>query len=281
MLDTVLTEEDKNIMLDNGIKRIKAYENVINKIRNGVPETKACKEEGVVLTTFRRFIRTNYNQEQQPMQLDIKEDSTYFTQQDRFFHDLIGTHVPEPDNFNQNLEIALARITTRSAEIIRLYYIEGWACEEIGTKLGLTKMRVSQLVKKAMRELRTVDNINVILFGNSLNNKLEQEHNEFLEKFKERVTLENKRKWLNDLSKDLEACCEYTQTELEDKIDNMGLSTRLTNSLHRQGLFVLRDIINYNNNHETWHGFSGLGVKSLEELAVYLNEHYLLNINYK
>ena len=68
---------------------------------------------------------------------------------------------------NEDLEIALASLPPREAEILRLYYGMGHerslTLEEIGDRFGLTRERIRQLKERALRRLRELDHAQVLI----------------------------------------------------------------------------------------------------------------------
>ena len=56
----------------------------------------------------------------------------------------------------RNLRQALAVIDAQAAEMVRLYYLEGWTQEQIGRKFGRPKQRVNEIIKAAVDALPAV-----------------------------------------------------------------------------------------------------------------------------
>jgi RNA polymerase primary sigma factor len=92
-------------------------------------------------------------------------DSPFRDQQDNSLLDVIpNDHQPLPDyelmNGSLKVEIdrALATLTKREAQILRLYYGLGYehpmTLEEIGERFNLTRERIRQIKEKALQRLR-------------------------------------------------------------------------------------------------------------------------------
>ncbi len=68
---------------------------------------------------------------------------------------------------DEDLELALASLPAREAEILRLYYGMGHerslTLEEIGDRFGLTRERIRQLKERALRRLREQDHAQVLI----------------------------------------------------------------------------------------------------------------------
>ncbi len=95
----------------------------------------------------------------------LSMDAPFSNSEDNRLLDVIqNDHLPPPDNdlINESLRVeidrALATLTKREAEVVRLYFGLGQehplTLEEIGERFNLTRERVRQIKEKAIRRLR-------------------------------------------------------------------------------------------------------------------------------
>ena len=59
----------------------------------------------------------------------------------------------EQSDLRNNIEKILSTLTSIESEVIRLRYLDGYTLEETGKRIGISKTRVDQIAKKAVRKM--------------------------------------------------------------------------------------------------------------------------------
>jgi RNA polymerase sigma factor (sigma-70 family) len=63
---------------------------------------------------------------------------------------------PNPFEFGREFESLVAGLEARDRDVLRMRYARGMKLESIGDRLGLTRQRVNQIQKRALRRLRQI-----------------------------------------------------------------------------------------------------------------------------
>lgn len=140
---------------------------------------------------------------------------------DNLFEEL-NYHVPQkkPLDFNATLAYIIANTTPRNADIIFLRYRWLHTYEEIAVKYGITRQRVSQIIQKEIRRLKTPE------VKQLLNSGLNEYHLQFISK-------ETSGSIKSSVENDLYSMSIY----------NLHLSNRCYNALSKYGIKTVGDLI--------------------------------------
>lgn len=182
----------------------------------------------------------------------------------------------------EGLREASKHLNEQEQEFVWLYYKLEYSMGEIGKKYDLTAARVQQVIARGLRKMRHARLQNMVRYGYSgvmmrgENKRLEQE-NEELEKrnayLKERIA-EN-RKAADEMSRKLEeqvGAAVVDVPNLDILIDELDLSVRAYNCLHRAGCHTVEDIVKYCKDPDKngLLGIRNMGRRSAEEVAMRL-----------
>lgn len=270
----------KEELLENGLRRLKIYEQVIRDIQSGRSETEACLINGVAVGKFRYWVRGDYVRKNKSDK-DYSDNYVFFSWKDELMFNITGNkNVYIYDDFEESWEYIKTTLTSREVQIIELIYKEGLTFEEIGKIFSVLGERVRQIEAKTLRKLRHPDRLNCLMYGKDYIDKLEAIKQEEKENYIKR--LNNK---LNDfranLVKDYDAAYEVN-IHINAKIEDLELSVRTYNCLRRARLNTVADILNYNKV-KCMYNIRNFGIKSFYELKDKLNEFlgYDSGIKYK
>lgn len=141
------------------------------------------------------------------------------------------------------IALALATLSEREREVIRLRFQKKMTLEQCGKEHGITRERIRQIEAKAIRKLRHPSRVNMIKAVPLT--EVQAQHSEYL-KLSQAYEL---------LSKAVEVCTAKRAdpgvvvpmaelaVHLQTPIKELGLSVRSYNSLRRAGKDTLRDIV--------------------------------------
>lgn len=141
------------------------------------------------------------------------------------------------------IALALATLSEREREVIRLRFQKKMTLEQCGKEHGITRERIRQIEAKAIRKLRHPSRVNMIKAVPLT--EVQAQHSEYL-KLSQAYEL---------LSKAFEVCTAKRAdpgvvvpmaelaVHLQTPIEELGLSVRSYNSLRRAGKDTLRDIV--------------------------------------
>lgn len=126
-------------------------------IRDGMPKSRACENNGISLSMFNRImyglrrIRSDKNE-----QSSDSADDFYKPWQDRLIADLgAGSDAFIPDDFEDTLSYVFSVcLSDGESRTIMLYYKEAMPTERIATSLGVSIDTVRVYRKKALRKLK-------------------------------------------------------------------------------------------------------------------------------
>lgn len=131
---------------------------LVKAARTYDPEYRTTQGQAVKFSTYATFcIRQalNHHHRQrkraQPLSLDAAEVENPAL---LAVEDPPNDHQDEAENVFRLL--AMAGLSDRHREALHLYYMEGMSVEEVGCRLGVSKTRVQQIIKKAIRRVRMV-----------------------------------------------------------------------------------------------------------------------------
>lgn len=170
-------------------------------------------------------------------------------------------------------------LTEREQECIWLYYKLGYSLGEIGKKYDLTAARVQQVIARGLRKMRHARLQDMVRHGYSGSlmrgeNKRLEDENRWLEErnmtLRERIE-ENLREG-DEMSRELEEQVGVAVVDvpnLDISIDELDLSVRSYNCLHRAGCYTVEDIVKYCKNPDKngLLGIRNMGKRSAGEVA--------------
>lgn len=228
---------------EKGYEKANAVMRVINRIRGGESETRACAAENVNKSWFRRFVREDLSDiSREADRVSVTRD-TWITWEDQFLSDLVGEDYDAPENFLENYDNVTSRaLSEQEQEILRLFYQEEMNFAQIGAIIGRTRERVRIIQAKIMRKLRNPNNRLELLYGKDyvkvvkvLHDAQAEYDKKYLHKKEERM--EEKQKKITDLkikTKQLQERIENReQAAAYGKLTDLDLSVRSYNALAR------------------------------------------------
>lgn len=143
----------------------------------------------------------------------------------------------------------------RDIEILKLLADSSATLAGVGRKYGLSGSRIKEIELKLLRKLRVPYRVNLVLNGVSTH-YITYEKNIY--EAAKRVGIEMKYIDKND----------NTTADIRSiSIDNLGLSSRAWNSLYREKLLTVGQVLDLINSNENWHmKVKNLGLKSKQEI---------------
>ena len=172
---------------------------------------------------------------------------------------------------------ALETLTDRTREMIFLYYRDGLYLDQIGTRAGLSRERVRQIIVKGIRRLRHPSRFNLMRYGP----EYMAAENELNQRWKElRLNQLALDKWEEDLCakraglEEEKRCADIStpqNTRRSISLSDMDLSVRSYNCLARAGCETLQDVLDLAESGEMI-GLRNLGRKSYDEITGKLYE---------
>lgn len=180
------------------------------------------------------------------------------------------------------LREASKHLTEREQEYVWLYYRCGYTLDEIGKKYDVTKQWVRINIARGVRKMRQPGLCNMVRYGYSgamtrgENKRLERENAE-LEKRNAylKARIEANRIAADGMSQELEeqvGAAVVDMPALDISIDELDLSVRAYNCLHRAGCHTVEDIVKYCKDPDKngLCGIRNMGRRSAEEVAARL-----------
>ena len=194
----------------------------------------------------------------------------------------------------EGLYYVLSTLTDREKEILLTLYEKGKTLEEVGREFNVTRERIRQIAKKAIRKMRRPHNRNLILYGLDYPQKFG-----VLQKREEELRTEEVR--LDMLEEDIAIRRAFLENYLEEgssednterslkidksklrrrfelancpskSIESLDLSTRSYNCLRRGDIETIGDLIQKAEEGDL-HKLKNLGRKSLNEILSVLKE---------
>ena len=155
----------------------------------------------------------------------------------------------------EGLREASAHLTEREQEYIWLYYRCGYTLEEIGERYNVTKQWVRVNLARGVRKMKYPRFVDMVRYGYSgamtrgENKRLERE-NEELEKRNMylKVRIDTNQTAADEMSRELEGQVGMSVVDVPDlgiNIEELDLSVRAYNCLHRAGCHTVEDIVKY------------------------------------
>lgn len=182
----------------------------------------------------------------------------------------------------EGLREASKHLTEREQEYIWLYYKLGYTLEEIGEKYGTTKQWANINIARGVRKMKQPGLRDMVRYGYSgamtrIENKRLERENEELEKRNAylKARIEANRKASEEMSQELEGQVGAPVVDvpaLDVSIDELDLSVRAYNCLHRAGCHTIEDIVKYCKDPDKngLCGIRNMGKRSAEEVAMKL-----------
>lgn len=173
----------------------------------------------------------------------------------------------------QGIYNALAILTEREQDVLRLRFKDKMTLEQCGKIHGVTRERIRQIEAKALRKLRHPTRANMI--KSVPLTELQAKHSEYMK-------LQNEYEWLKKAFESLtaqkaEPGVIIPSVErailLEKTIEELDLSVRSYNCLRRRGVNTLRDVVEMTE--DELMKVRNLGRKSADEVMAKLKEYGL------
>lgn len=237
------------------LKEKKAYydemSSICADILQGSSIADVCKNHNSIsVSNFRHrifrkeepYTKISYTPEQL---LEMTKD--LITPEENIFRDILKVyhislfHIDFPDDFEQTIHSMINQLCDRrTKEIIQLKYFENKNCEEIGQVYNISRSRVQQLIDRFLTQMRRSDRIEQIILGN---HAYQQNHRN---------------------SSEIESLVEKPKEVLQTKVEDLGLSARITNCLIRSKKYTLQDVLD--TSEEDLLEIRNFGMKCLVEL---------------
>lgn len=269
---------------------------VVNEITQGKTESTACKDNGINLIAFRRFMDKNYRIDETTITIDVKELPYDIGWEEKFLKDLLRqSNIYVMDDFDECFEeiIKIAKNhDDRAAELIVKHYKNEITYRDLGNMYGISYTRCQQIVRDELRRLRRPNIIDMFIHGHEyyiLNNQYEKLINERSEKMSEIrskiLEVETQNKDCDEYLKDngitaynieevRAKIAKYSCSISDIKIEDIGLSARAERCLYYNGIITLGDLIYYTV--EEIRMFRNLGNKSAEEIIEKAKEYGII-----
>jgi predicted DNA-binding protein YlxM (UPF0122 family) len=172
----------------------------------------------------------------------------------------------EMDALRERVEECFASLDERERKVVRLYYEEGLSYREIGERIGVSRQRVSEIVKRLLQRLRKRPARDSIIGGLPFVQEYDKRIGE-LEDMVRELFHEIER-----LKGRLRACGERLKPEGTDiSLKDMELPMRAYNVLLRHGYETVGDFIG--RSAIEIRGYKGMGEGSFRELCGRLMEY--------
>ena len=167
----------------------------------------------------------------------------------------IGIPCEDAEGLRERLEEALNALPDDEAMALLLRFKEKKTLQEAGDDMGLSRERVRQLVKEAVRSLSRPEQKKAIVCGRTFLSELDREKkaaSEALASYvKAKADYEKKTAWIREKTRRLDSAIEalssdddaYYESILDTKIVDLGLSVRATNCLVRSDIPTLRELV--------------------------------------
>jgi RNA polymerase sigma factor (sigma-70 family) len=159
------------------------------------------------------------------------------------------------DEMRKHLEEVLNDLPDDETKALLLRFKEKKTLQEAGDAMDLSRERVRQLIKKAVRRLSLPEQKKAIVCGRTFLSELDKEKkaaSEALASYvKAKTDYEKKTAWIREKTRRLDSAIEalssdddaYYESILDTKIVDLGLSVRATNCLVRSDIPTLRELV--------------------------------------
>lgn len=179
---------------------------------------------------------------------------------DNFYNEIVP-------NFEKNFAILCHdTLTDREEDVIKKYFADKLALQEIADIYKITRERVRQILVKAVKKLSHSRGKKILIGGNHEYELINaQERQELYEKLKKEMNYDLAMKYIEEHNKKI-----IVRTELDETIEELDLSVRSYNCLRRANINTVGDLLKM--------PFDGifkvrnLGKKSLKEIRERLAE---------
>lgn len=186
-------------------------------------------------------------------------------------------------NFETNFDKAIenSHLTDREIYCLKAYYKEVRALESIGKSLGITRERVNQIRRKAIKKLEHRGKKLLIQGKDKFELISINEKEEIIKKFKEKISYDLILEWIenHEITKELLDLCHsiinnHKLSASEDiAIEELDLSVRSYTCLKRGNIHTLKDLTS--KTRDDVFKVKNLGIKSLKEIETKLIERGL------
>lgn len=222
--------------------------NVITDIKNGIPDSIACKKHGITIAKFRKEVYTR-----KPFIIDkdlepLDPDTLLFTHPDfQIWSDLTYINLTEdsmkqiPLDIHETLESVFSDLDARVSKAIHLRYYHHETFETIGKEIGdVTAERARQIIHRAFSKLRwDTEAITRITYGDwalgVIRKKQETYRNNLLRKISDGLIVQ-----------DYASPKDY----LYLSVNNIDLSCRAKNALARANVKSIGEVLRLIKNDE-------------------------------
>ena len=183
------------------------------------------------------------------------------------FHKYPFLSVEEPPDLKASVEyLLLSLFDERKQKILHMRFKEGKTLQYVGDEVGISKDRVRQIEDKMLSILRKPKNSKIIL--NGIAAVMKDEINEAVRKAADSAYLrgycESQKQLVSSISRDLTAKNNSFGSLFAMTIDNLGLTVRSYNCLHRAGIETIEDLMQQDA--KSLSQIRNLGVKSYKEI---------------
>ena len=159
-------------------------------------------------------------------------------------------------------------ITERERKVLMLRYYEQKTQKEVGKIFGITGSRVREIEAKAIRKMRSYESEYILRNGIKayFDKRVNEKVSVLLKQRMEELEEEYRIKMAGAVIKDDETKRAMVAKLMETTIEEMDLSVRGYNCLHRAGVRTVRDLLRMFPTYERAVKIRNLGRKSLEEI---------------
>lgn len=260
-----ISSEKEQALIDTQLF-ISKVNSVISLVLAGKSESEACKAVGLKVSFFRNFVVKDFENNKTRKK---EFNSGLLSWKDNLLSDILGDEDVEVlDDFDKVLEDCFNDMNDRCKKAIQLYYIDNMTLEQAGKELGLSTERFRCILNKALRKLRF--KWKLFLYGEDKVNELKQ-LNQNIDNINKEI--EEKRKELDiliALSNEQDRLLSKAKIENDSKknitIEELNLSSRAYNALHRAKIDTVGDLLKLN--YTKLCNIRSLGLKSIDEIIM-------------
>ncbi len=248
-----------------------------------------CREHGVDSYFARRVLQSEaFLKLTGTMQeLELPTLPSEGTEMEQLYSDVFGipvnevTHTELPEDLKETVEYCLQTLTEREQRIMTSYYgLNGETAKtyrEIGQDFNVTQERIRQVHAKALRKLRHPNRANILKVGKKVYDEQCAESERVKAIYAEAKAEELERLKAEDDERIRQLAIDDAQRKHKDSgglfvipIENLDLSVRAFNCLHRAGIETVGDLLKLDD--EALLRIRNLGRKSAEEVKQRIEE---------
>ena len=286
-----------------------------NILENGYSESKACMENDIDKSTFRRFILKNHKkytndnndrldaiktntapddidtlrhfipwQEQFAMQIvECNEKYPYPEELENINSESWLTRIESlPPDIVETMDYLISTLTKREEKVIKMYWKNNYSFSKIADIFHVTSERIRQIYAKAIRKLRHKSRLPLIIYGldcyNQFKDNIALKRAQYDRQKKERLEHIKQEEPAENLNTYTEYLIDEYNKNGDLELETLNLSARTYNALKKAGYYTLNQLRSIDI--DDLSHIKGLGKKSQNEIIKHLRTILNLKIEY-